>query len=63
MKAILLSEMTQNNMANYPDFWPTVMCYRELLSAACRKFGYTLDEARNRFGRLTNSEWSELLNN
>lgn len=55
--------MAQNNMANYPDFWPTVMCYRELLSAVCRKFGYTLDEARNRFGRLTNSEWSELLNN
>ncbi|MBD5224221.1 MAG: hypothetical protein HDS71_09305 [Bacteroidales bacterium] len=58
-----LSEMTRNNMANYPDFLPTVMCYRELLAAACRKFGCKPDEARERYGRLTNAEWNELLSN
>ena len=56
-----LSETTRNNMANYPDFWPTISCYRELLAAACRKFGCKLDKARERFGRLTNAEWSKLL--
>lgn len=58
-----LSDVTLRNMANYPDKWPTVMCYRELLSVACRKFGCMLDEAQEKYGQLTNKEWGELLRN
>lgn len=58
-----LSEITLNQMANYPDFLPTATCYLELLSAACRKFDCKLDEAREKYGRLTNAEWYELLSN
>lgn len=54
--------MTRAQMANLPGKWPTVPCYRELLLAACRRFGCTLDEARGKYGLLTNSEWQKLLN-
>lgn len=60
---ISLSEVTLRNMADYPDKWPTVMCYRELLAAACRMFGCTIEEARDKCGKLTNEEWGRLLNN
>ncbi len=63
MKKSYLSETTLNKMSAYPDILPNAMYYRELLVSACIKFRCSMDEARDKYGTLTNSEWFNLLYN
>jgi len=42
---------------------PTVADYTEYLKRVVKKFNISIDEARDRYGKLTYKQWNNLLNN
>jgi hypothetical protein len=48
---------------NLKNKLPSVSMYTKYLEAAVQKLGISKDEARNRFGLYTISQWEELLKN
>lgn len=48
-------------LRSFPNKYPSVMVYRELINLACRKFSINMKEAEKRYGLYDGRQWIELL--
>jgi hypothetical protein len=50
-------------MRKFLNVLPTVSDYTNYLNKVVNKFNISINEARNRYGKLTYKQWNNLLNN